>query len=88
MVSKTKKKSRRVKTSTVSPISRKRGVKTLGVKTLVVQKRMKDNTIKDKQGTFFPKSHYDTIIRSSCDVYWEDEDGQQHLLLKFRKKHI
>ena len=37
MVSKTKKKSRRVKTSTVSPISRKREVKTL-----VVQKRMKD----------------------------------------------
>ena len=83
MVSKTKKKSRRVKTSTVSPISRKREVKTL-----VVQKRMKDNTIKDKQGTFFPKSHYDTILRSNCDVYWEDEEGQQHLLLKFRKQVI
>jgi len=80
MVSKTKKKSRGVKTSTIS--------RKLKVKTLVVQKKMKDNTIKDKQGTFFPKSHYDRIIRSNCDVYWEDEQGQQHLLLKFRKKVI
>tara|TARA_B100000315_G_C14515267_1_gene558854 strand:- start:64 stop:1146 length:1083 start_codon:yes stop_codon:yes gene_type:complete len=83
MVSKTKKKSRRVKTSTVSPISRKQKVKTL-----VVQKKMKDKTIKDKQGIFFSESHYDAIIKSDCDVYREDEDGQQHLLLKFRKKVI
>jgi len=58
-------------------------------KTLVVQKIYSDDEIKSKEGQWFDESHIKyPIVNSNTDVYRLDEEGNKHLLLKFRKNVI
>ena len=55
-------------------------------KTLVVKKLFSDEEIAKKQGTWFDESDIKyPIINKNTDIYWEDNKGNKHLLLKFRK---
>jgi len=58
------------------------------IKVFIVNKIMTDNAIEDKEGEYFDESHYKKIIKYDCDCYRIDDDGNKHLLLKFRKKVI
>jgi hypothetical protein len=49
---------------------------------------MSDSEIEKKEGSYFPESHYNKIIKSDCDVYGILEDGTKKLLVKFRKNVI
>jgi hypothetical protein len=58
-------------------------------KTLVVEKIYSDDEIKSKEGQWFDESHIKyPIVNSNTDVYRLDEEGNKHLLLKFRKNVI
>ena len=41
-----------------------------------------------KEGHYFSINHYNHIIKENCDAYRVDNDGNLHLLLKFRKNVI
>lgn len=62
------------------------------VKELLVSKIMTDEEISDREGEYFPESHYHTIIMEDCDVYKKIKKGNKFvkgdLLLKFRKNVI
>ena len=58
------------------------------IKVFYLKKIMSDNDIADKEGEYFDESHYNKIIKYDCDCYRIDENGNKHLLLKFRKKVI
>lgn len=49
---------------------------------------LKDEDINKFEGTYFPESHYNHIIKSNCDVYYLNNLGEKILLLKFRKNVI
>ena len=53
------------------------------VKKIKVKKLLDDHEMKRKEGHFFSKKHFKTIVNSDCDVY---ADG--NLLLSFRKNVI
>ena len=53
------------------------------IKKINVIKILEDKEIKKKEGHFFPKKHFKTIVNSDCDVF---ADG--NLLLSFRKNVI
>lgn len=55
---------------------------------ITIKPIMTDTEISKKEGTTFPESHYNQIIRESCDVYGENPDGTKQLLIKFRKNVI
>jgi hypothetical protein len=56
------------------------------VKTVVLHPILTDKEIENKEGFYFPESHYKHIITSDCDVYgYNDDNNEQQLLMKFRK---
>ena len=58
-------------------------------KVLVVKKLYSDDEIKSKEGQWFEESDIKyPIISSNTDVYRLDDEGNRHLLLKFRKNVI
>jgi len=58
-------------------------------KVLVVEKLYSDDEIKSKEGQWFEESHIKyPIVSSNTDVYRLDDEGNRHLLLKFRKNVI
>ena len=58
-------------------------------KTLIVEKLYSDDEIKSKEGHWFEESDIKyPIVSSNTDVYRIDEEGNKHLLLKFRKNCI
>ena len=55
-------------------------------KTICVKKIFSDKDIKLKEGNWFEESDIKyPIINSNTDVYRIDDEGNKHLLLKFRK---
>ena len=58
-------------------------------KTLIVKKLFTDEEIAKKEGTWFEESdiHY-PIVNTNTDIYRFDDDGNKHLLLKFRKNCV
>ena len=58
-------------------------------KTLFVKKLFTDEEIAKREGTWFEESdiHY-PIVSTNTDIYRVDDDGNKHLLLKFRKNCI
>ena len=58
-------------------------------KTLFVKKLFTDEEIAKREGTWFEESdiHY-PIVNTNTDIYRLDDDGNKHLLLKFRKKCV
>ena len=63
--------------------SQKKGKSIKKIKKINVIKILEDQEIKKKEGHFFPKKHFKTIVNSDCDVF---ADG--NLLLSFRKNVI
>ena len=58
-------------------------------KKLVVKKLFTDEEIKQREGTWITEQDIRyPAIESNTDVYWVDEQGDEHLLLKFRKQKI
>jgi len=58
-------------------------------KTLIVEKIYSDDEIKYKEGQWFEESDIKyPIVNSNTDVYRLDDEGNKHLLLKFRKNVI
>lgn len=58
-------------------------------KKLIVEKLFTDKEISLKEGTWIEESDIKhPIVDSNTDVYWKDETGELHLLLKFRKNVI
>ena len=58
------------------------------VKKIVVEPKHSDAYMKSKEGEYFEADTYDQIIDYDCDVYRKDKDGNEHLLLTFRKNVI
>ena len=58
-------------------------------KTLIVKKLFTDEEIAKREGTWFEESdiHY-PIVNTNTDIYRLDDDGNKHLLLKFRKNCV
>ena len=58
-------------------------------KTLIVEKLYSDIEIKGKEGHWFEESDIKyPIVSSNTDIYRVDDEGNKHLLLKFRKNCI
>ena len=58
-------------------------------KKLIVEKLFSDKEISAREGMWIEQSDIkQPIIDSNTDVYWKDENGELHLLLKFRKNAI
>ena len=56
---------------------------------LVVSKIFTDEEIKGKEGTWIEETDIKhPVIETNTDVYWRDDEGNLHLLLKFRKAKI
>jgi len=56
---------------------------------LVVEKIMSDDEISNLQGSWIEESHIKLpIIKTNTDVYYLDENNEEKLLLKFRKRVI
>lgn len=58
------------------------------IKVIEVKPIMSEEAIAKKEGSYFPESHYNRVIKSDCDVYGILEDGTKKLLLKYRKNVI
>ena len=65
----------------------KQNKKTKRIKVIIVERKLSDEFMKSKEGEYFDKKAYDTIVDSNCDVYYY-EDNKKKTLLKFRKKVI
>jgi len=58
-------------------------------KKLIIRKLFTDEELKLREGTWIEESDIKyPIIESNTDVYWIDDKGSEHLLLKFRKNKI
>ena len=58
-------------------------------KKLVVKKYLTDKEVSELEGTWIDESFLKhPVIEENTDVYYEDEEGEKHLLLKFRKNKI
>lgn len=55
------------------------------VKVLELKPKFSDEYMKSKEGEYFEQDTYDKILKSDCDVYRLDNEGQKKLLLRFRK---
>lgn len=93
MVKKTQKVSRKSK-NYKAPNSKKQKAKNAlkkrqskKIKTIIVKRILSDDFMKSKEGEYFDKKAYDTIVSSNCDVYYY-EDDKRKTLLKFRKSVI
>ena len=59
------------------------------IKKLYVTKLFSDEEIASKEGTWFSESDLKLpVINSNIDVYYKDNEGNDRLLLKFRKNRI
>ena len=59
------------------------------IKKLVVNKLFSDEEIASKEGTWFSESDLKhPVINTNIDVYYKDDEGNNRLLLKFRKNRI
>jgi hypothetical protein len=59
------------------------------IKKLFVSKLFSDEEIASKEGTWFSESDLKyPVINSNIDVYYKDNDGNERLLLKYRKNRI
>lgn len=59
-----------------------------GITEVIVKKMMTDNEIERKQADYFDISHYKYKVTCDTDCYRLDDNGNKHLLLKFRKNVI
>jgi hypothetical protein len=66
---------------------KKRQTTSKKIKVIIAERHLSNEHMKSKEGEYFNKSCYDTIVSSNCDVYYY-EDGEKKTLLKFRKKVI
>ena len=58
----------------------------MAVKKLLVNKILSDDEMKEIEGTWIEESHIKhPVLNESTDVYYLDENGDEKLLLKFRK---
>ena len=58
-------------------------------KKLIVEKYLTDKEVSDLEGTWINESFLKhPVIRENTDVYYKDEDGNEVILLKFRKNCI
>ena len=73
------------KTKKVNRKQRKNKTKNKKVKVFFLKPKYSDEHMKSKEGEYFEESTYDNIIKSDCDVYRIDDNGNEHLLLRFRK---
>ena len=56
---------------------------------LVVKKLCTDEEIKQREGTWITEQDIKhPVVETNTDVYWIDDEGVEHLLLKFRKQKI
>lgn len=59
------------------------------IKKLFVTKLCSDEEISSKEGTWFSESDLQLpVIQSNIDVYYKDNEGNDRLLLKFRKNRL
>ena len=58
------------------------------VKKLVVKKIMSDEEVSNLEGKWIEESHIQHLVKSDTDVYRLDDNGNEILLLKFRKRVI
>ena len=59
------------------------------IKKLIVSKIMSDDEIAKREGTWFTEDDLvHPVIRSNIDIYYLNEDGQEILLLKYRKNQL
>jgi len=77
-----KKKSRGVSKKKSRGASKK---KISNVKVIELKPKFSDEYMKSKEGEYFEQDTYDKILKSDCDVYRIDNEGQKKLLLRFRK---
>ena len=57
------------------------------IKKIIVEKILSDDEMKPLKGTFVDESFMKyPLIQNNIDVYYKDENGEEKLLLKFRKK--
>ena len=66
----------------------KKRVRNSRVRVIETSKIMTDKDISDKEGEYFPESHYNIVVKEDADVYGIDDDGSKKLLLRFRKNVI
>ena len=64
--------------------SKKKSKKGSKVKELILEKRLSDEKIAQKEGEYFSKKDFPIIVKEDCDVYAID-NGKKKLLAKFRK---
>ncbi len=56
---------------------------------IIVEKFLTDKEVNNLEGKWIDESHMKLpVINYNCDVYYKDNDGNEKLLLKFRKKCI
>jgi hypothetical protein len=56
---------------------------------IIVEKFLTDKEVNNLEGKWIDESHMKLpVINYNCDVYYKDDDGNEKLLLKFRKKCI
>ena len=55
------------------------------IKVLIIKPSYTEAHMKSKEGEYFDKSHYTTIVNEDCDGYAIDEHGNKTLLFRFRK---
>ena len=56
---------------------------------LVINKLLSDNEVEELQGKWIDTDYIKyPIIDYNCDIYYKDENNEEKLLLKFRKKCI
>jgi hypothetical protein len=62
--------------------------KTKKIRKIILKPLFTDDKMDKKEGHYFSINHYNHIIKENCDAYRVDNDGNLHLLLKFRKNVI
>ena len=59
------------------------------IKKLIVEKVLTDKEVKDLQGYFIDESYMKyPVIQNNIDVYYKDDNGDEKLLLKYRKNAL
>ena len=50
------------------------------IKTIIVERQLSDDYMKSKEGEYFDKNAYETIVSSNCDVYYQKAIRRKHRL--------
>ena len=59
------------------------------IKKIIVEKVLSDKEVKDLKGCFIDESYIKyPLIQNNIDIYYKDENGEEKLLLKYRKKAL